>query len=53
MLSNSINHCLDLINEGIDTGNVSLILEANEEFKSGFDKLKKSIDKIATDRDWR
>lgn len=48
MLSNRINKSLALINEGIETFDVELILEANEEFKSGFDKLKKSIEQIKT-----
>lgn len=43
MLINRLQHNMDRVIEGIDTLDVSLILEASKEFEAGVDGLKKSI----------
>ena len=44
MLINRLQHNMDRVIEGIDTLDVSLILEASKEFEAGVNELRKSID---------
>ena len=48
MLINRLQHNMDRVIEGIDTLDVSLILEASKEFESGVDELKKSIQQFSS-----
>ena len=44
MLNYRLHKCMDLIVEGVDTGNVRLILQESAAFQSAFNELKGSID---------
>ena len=44
MLNYRLHQCMDLIVEGVDTGDVRLILQESAAFQSAFNELKTSID---------
>ena len=44
MLNYRLQQCLDLIVEGVDSGDVRLILQESAAFQSAFNELKGSID---------
>ena len=44
MLNYRLQQCMDLIVEGVDSGNVRLILQESAAFQSAFNELKGSID---------
>ena len=46
MLINRLQHNMNRVVEGIDTLDISLIIEASKEFEAGVDELKKSIEQF-------